>query len=63
AVFTDQVGVLDPIAFQLQGYPFNRIIFDATRDRLTQVIVGELTMDEAIERIQSDFDDAMAEAS
>jgi len=62
ATFTAQVGELHPIAFQLQGYQFNRVIFDATRDRVTQVIVGELTMDEAIERIQTDIDDALAAA-
>jgi alpha-1,4-digalacturonate transport system substrate-binding protein len=62
AEFTAQVAVLDPIAFQLQGYPYNRAIFDATRDRLTQVLVGELTMDEAIERMQEDVDAALVAA-
>jgi alpha-1,4-digalacturonate transport system substrate-binding protein len=62
-VFSDQVGKLDPIAYRLQGYQFNRVIFDATRDRLTQVITGELTLDEAIKRIQEDIDAKLAEAS
>jgi len=60
-VFVGQVGTLSPVAFDLQAYPFNRVVFDATRDRLTQVITGELTMDEAIERIQDDVDTALAE--
>jgi alpha-1,4-digalacturonate transport system substrate-binding protein len=62
SVFLSGVGKLDPIAFDLQAYPFNRVIFDATRDRLTQVIVGELTLDEAIERMQTDIDERLAEA-
>jgi alpha-1,4-digalacturonate transport system substrate-binding protein len=61
-VFSSQVPLLHPLSFDLQGYPFNRVLFDATRDRLTQVIVGELTMDEAIARIQEDIDAALAEA-
>jgi alpha-1,4-digalacturonate transport system substrate-binding protein len=32
------------------------------RDRLTQVFVGELTLDEALERIQADIDEALREA-
>ncbi|MCB0185911.1 MAG: carbohydrate ABC transporter substrate-binding protein, partial [Caldilineaceae bacterium] len=58
--FVAQVGVLDPIAYRLQAYPFNRVIFDATRDRLTQAIIGELTLDEAIDRIQQDIDERLA---
>lgn len=60
-VFTAQLPNLDPLGFRLQGYPYNRVIFDATRDRLSQVIVGELTMDEAIARIQEDIDTRLAE--
>jgi len=62
-VFVSQVGKLSPIAIDLQAYPYNRIMFDATRDRLTQVLVGELTLDEAIARIQEDIDAALAEES
>ena len=62
SVFVEQVGQLDQTAFDLQAYPFNRVIFDATRDRLTQAIVGEMTLDEAIQRIQEDVDQTLAEA-
>lgn len=62
AVFTAEVGKLSEIAFDLQAYPYNRVIFDATRDRLTQAIVGELTLEEAIQRIQEDVDTRLAEA-
>lgn len=47
----------------MQAYAYNRNVFNATRDRLTQAMVGELTLDEAIERIQDDVDTALAEVS
>jgi alpha-1,4-digalacturonate transport system substrate-binding protein len=61
-VFSAQVNKLVPLAFKLQGYPYNTILFNATRDRLTQVITGELTMDQAIQRMQEDIDKSLAEA-
>ena len=42
---------LSPVAYQLQGYLFNRPMFNATVTRLSQVIVGELTLDQAYARI------------
>jgi len=60
-VFLGNVATLEQTAYDLQAYTFNRVIFDATRDRITQVLVGELTLDEAIERIQQDIDEALAE--
>ncbi len=62
-VFVGQVGALEQTAFDLQAYAYNRNVFNATRDRLTQAMVGELTLDEAIERIQDDVDTALAEVS
>jgi alpha-1,4-digalacturonate transport system substrate-binding protein len=61
-VFADQVGKLDPLAYRLQGYKFNSVLFNAIRDRLTQVLVGELTLDEAITRMQEDIDAKLKEA-
>jgi len=61
AVFVSQVGKIDQTAFDLQAYPYNRVMFDSIRDRLTQVIVGELTMDDAIARMQEDIDAGLAE--
>lgn len=60
-VFVSEVANLSPIAIDLQAYPYNRVVFDTIRDRLTQVIVDELTMDEAITRMQEDIDQALAE--
>lgn len=61
STFAAEVPKLDATAYQLQGYPFNRVVFDAVRDRLTQVFVGELSLDQAIERMQSDIDEQIAE--
>ncbi len=62
-VFVAQVGHLDQTAFDLQAYPSNFIVFNAARDRLTQAIVGELSLDDAITRIQQDIDEALAAES
>ena len=61
-VFSAEVGQLHPIAYDLQAYALNRFIFDAMRDRLTQVYVGELDLDEALERMQTDIDEGIREA-
>ena len=50
-----------PLAFDLQAYPYNRVVFDTIRDRLTEVIVGDLSMDDAIARAQEDIDTGLAE--
>jgi alpha-1,4-digalacturonate transport system substrate-binding protein len=61
-VFSAQVAELAPLAYELQGYPYNRVLFDTVRDRLTQVFTGELTLDDALMRMQSDIDAGIAEA-
>ena len=38
-VFVGQVGTLEQTAFDLQAYAYNRNVFNATRDRLTQAMV------------------------
>ncbi|MCY3718141.1 MAG: ABC transporter substrate-binding protein [Anaerolineaceae bacterium] len=59
--FFASANALEQTAYDIQGYAFNFIVFNASRDRLTQAIVGELTLDEAIERIQEDVDEQLAE--
>jgi len=61
-VFASQVPLIHPTAYALQGYRFNRVIFDNLRDRLTQVFVGELTLDQALERMQADIDEQIRQA-
>ncbi|MGB6008314.1 ABC transporter substrate-binding protein [Castellaniella sp.] len=51
-----------PAAYRLQGYKYNRAIMLPTVTRVTQAIVGELTVDEAIERIRSDMKEALRQA-
>lgn len=60
-IFAAEVGKLSPIAFDLQGYPFNRILFNAIISRLGQAVVGEMSMDEAYQRIAEDIDTQVAE--
>ena len=60
--FTEQVTKLVPLAYELQGYKYNRVLFDTIRDRLTQVFTGELTLDDALTRMQSDIDAGIKEA-
>jgi alpha-1,4-digalacturonate transport system substrate-binding protein len=61
-VFASEVGKLEQLAYDLQAYQYNSILFNATRDRLTQVFAGELTLDEAIQRMQEDIDSGIAAA-
>lgn len=60
-VFLAEIPKLMPEAYALQYHPFTFALNTAIRDRLTQVIVGELTLDEAIEKIQETVDEAMAQ--
>lgn len=61
-VFSAEVPLLSDVAYDLQAYTLNRFVFDAMRDRLTQVFVGELTLDEALVRMQADIDEGIREA-
>lgn len=58
--FGAEVPKLAEQAYQLNFHPQNFVVFNETRDRLTQWMVGELTLDEAIGRIQSAVDEAVA---
>ncbi len=60
-VFSDQVAGLSPIAYKLQGYANNRIIFNAVISRVGQAISGETALDEAYKRIASDVEQQIAE--
>ena len=60
ATFAASVPDFSPTAYELQGYRNNRAIFTATPARITQAIVGELTLDEALERLDADVAEAVA---
>lgn len=61
-VFSAALTKFSPVAFQFQGYKNNRAIMNATVTRITQAIVGELTLDEALARIDKDVKEALAAA-
>lgn len=65
ALETFAIGVANfsPVSFQLQGYPFNRVMFNAIISRLGQAIVGEMSLDEAYQRIEQDIEQQIAERS
>ena len=59
--FLSEIPKLDPQAFQILYDPYGRVYYSETANRLTQWMVGELTLDEAIERIQQALDDAASQ--
>ncbi|MDE2792913.1 MAG: ABC transporter substrate-binding protein [Paracoccaceae bacterium] len=59
--FAGAVPSISPIAFALQGYPSNRVMFNALISRLGEAIVGEITLDEAYERMTQDVEQQLAE--
>jgi alpha-1,4-digalacturonate transport system substrate-binding protein len=61
-VFAAEAAKLSDQAFALQFHPFFGPINTEIRERLTQYMLGEITLDEAIERAQQTVDDAMAAA-
>jgi alpha-1,4-digalacturonate transport system substrate-binding protein len=60
--FAQALSEFSPVAFQFQGYKNNRAIMNATVTRITQAIVGESTLEEALTRIDSDVKEALAAA-
>lgn len=59
--FAGAVPSISPIAFDLQGYPNNRIMFNALISRLGEAIVGELDLEQAFERMSQDVEQQLAE--
>jgi alpha-1,4-digalacturonate transport system substrate-binding protein len=63
SVFTGGVANLAPAAYAFQGYKYNRAIMLPTVTRVTQAIVGEMSTDEAINKLNADMVDAVKQAS
>lgn len=61
-VFSAGVAELSPVAYQFQGYKYNRAIMLPTVTRVTQAIVGEMSVDEAMTKIAADMADAVKQA-
>jgi alpha-1,4-digalacturonate transport system substrate-binding protein len=60
--FSSGVAELAPVAYQFQGYKYNRAIMLPTVTRVTQAIVGEMSVDEAMTKISADMADAVKQA-
>ncbi|MEM5501186.1 ABC transporter substrate-binding protein [Ahrensia kielensis] len=56
-----QVSKISPVAYAYQGYKNNRAMFNISVERITQAIVGELTVEEAMDRAKEDLKQALAE--
>ncbi|MFV0490423.1 MAG: ABC transporter substrate-binding protein [Pseudorhodobacter sp.] len=59
--FAAAVPTISPIAFDLQGYKYNRVMFNAMISRLGEAIVGEMTLDQAFDRMTQDVEQQIAE--
>ncbi len=60
--FSAGVANLSPVAYQFQGYKYNRAVMLPTVARVTQAIVGEMSVEEAIKKIDADMVDAVKQA-
>ncbi|MEM1287824.1 MAG: ABC transporter substrate-binding protein [Pseudomonadota bacterium] len=61
--FAGSLPDIHPAAFAYQGYAGNRAMFGITVERVSQAIVGELTVEEAMQRAADDLAAAMAETN
>ncbi|WP_240538360.1 ABC transporter substrate-binding protein [Rhodoferax sp. PAMC 29310] len=61
-VFTSGTASLAPAAYALQGYKYNRALMLPTVTRVTQALVGEITVDEAVNKIGTDMNEAVKQA-
>ena len=59
--FAGAVPTIDQVAFDLQAHVDNRIMFNAIISRLGQAIVGEMTMEEAWDRMDEDVEKQLKE--
>lgn len=61
-VFGSGVANLTTEAYLFQGYKYNRALMLPTVTRVTQAIVGEISVDEALSKINADMVDAVKQA-
>ncbi len=62
AAFDKSAQALSPVAYQLQGYRLNQVIFTTVANRLSQAISGQITLDQAYARITEDIKQQLAAA-
>jgi alpha-1,4-digalacturonate transport system substrate-binding protein len=63
AAYTAEVPKLQDQAVGLNVHPFAFAYYRNSANRIAQYLTGELTLDEAMQRLQQDIDDAIAEAT
>jgi alpha-1,4-digalacturonate transport system substrate-binding protein len=61
--FVQQGAQLAPLAYRLQGYRYKQVIFNPIADRLGQAVTGQITADQAFDRITADVKDQLATAA
>jgi alpha-1,4-digalacturonate transport system substrate-binding protein len=59
---SQQGAEIAPLAYRLQGYRYNRVMLVPIADRLGQAVTGQITADQAFERITADIKDQLATA-
>jgi alpha-1,4-digalacturonate transport system substrate-binding protein len=57
--FTADFAKIGPVSHQLQAYPRNVAIFNASVNYIAQAITGPLTLDQAYAKIQEEIDNAV----
>lgn len=62
STFTTGTATIAPAAYALQGYKYNRALMLPTVTRVTQAIVGEISVDEAVTKIGTDMAEAIKQA-
>lgn len=62
AVFSNGVASLAPVAYHFQGYKYNRAMQLPTVTRVTQALVGEISVDDAVTKISADMQEALKQA-
>jgi alpha-1,4-digalacturonate transport system substrate-binding protein len=60
--YTAEIPKLQDQAVGLNVHPFAFAYYRNSANRIAQYLTGELTLDEALQRLQQDIDDAIAEA-
>ena len=60
SAFLQQSTALSTVAYQLQGYRYKQVVFNAIADRLGQAVSGQITADQAFDRITADIKDQLA---
>ena len=59
--FAASIPTFADSAYALQGYANNRAIYTSTPARITQAIVGELSLEDALTRLDADIAEAIAQ--